>query len=256
MFRDTPNDPILQLEDVDDIRFCALHAVMSFGRIMLNFIYSSIYLLIQKSQTRDTSFVTKVQNIFNNRKIKVEIDAPPANGTWNIKGVHTIRLMHCFEEVATVIKRTDTVPVIAKVLQCFQAMFIIDTTAPGAQPQVEWFVNNVNKAVSDFATLFSPANEYNYVHQIQHHSSRLMEHGGIGVYSNDIIETMNYLCKQMYLHLSNRGGTKGGDWMQMAMERHFITRHVQLLSGNINEVVKLTADKKKLKQFLRELNGK
>lgn len=227
---------------------------MSFGRILVQYIYSVLHHFGMNGQNV-CSMTVQVQELLDAVKVKIDIDSPPQNGTWNIKGVHTLRLMHHFGEISEILNIPETNVLVSDVLRCFQVMFALDVDDPAIKDEVHWFQQNVTRVIDNFETMFLDV-ERNYTHQIKHHAARLIANGGIGIYSNDIIETMNYLCKQMFLRLSNRGGSRGIDWMQMSMERHFMARHVQLMSNDAQDVIRLASDQKKMKQFIRELYKK
>ena len=143
------------------------------------------------------------------------------------------------------------IALVANVRRLFRTMFSLETDTNMDKEEIQWFGQNCQTVMQEFESEICLNSFYNYVHNIQHHAVSLLSRGGIGIYSNKIIETMNYLCKQMFLRLSNRGGDLGPEWTRLVIERHFMIRHLQIVDGDVRAMVRIVSDRKKLNALLK-----
>jgi hypothetical protein len=97
----------------------------------------------------------------------------------------------------------------------------------------------------------------NYLHQLASETIDLLESGGLWKYSGDSHETLQALCKQLWMDFSARGGQGRGRLhpCEVVYQRHTMKIHLCTVPEGPRKLVIVKRDMAELKAIAAALQG-
>ncbi len=223
--------PFFPSLDWNHYRPCILHAGLTIGRIMCDFIRSSAVSVVLRSTSKENFWENFETQLFG-WKLHIDFQTCPRPGSsWNINGKQSSILLHKWEEIAQFLCVEHTINTIREVRKIFQIYRIPPENLQERKPDILWLQENSQQIFATFCQQMGCVTDRNYIHEMSYEFMEMMNEHGLFVFSNDIQETMNYAAKCDWW-FTNKGGSRvESDWIFMLMQRSLMRLHTLLVSS-------------------------
>jgi hypothetical protein len=186
--------------DRDHFVPCVLHMIMAFGILILKFVEVNAVTGKQRKAVNRVLVVAQIRHRLG------RVPSPDGQETQRLLAAWPFLAVHLGIEGG----HAD-----AAVLELGRVFSMLYHTEPPTDPSVP---DRVAAAARDFRTHCAPTSGSSYLHILEHDIPWLLRRlpVGMGMFSNDLTETLNAVIKNIYLHYSSRGG---GFWPRARLRR-------------------------------------
>lgn len=225
-------DPVLPFQCREDVVFCILHCTMAIGRL------AGLYIMHLCSEATDAQkALVRAELRRNHLRIPVYARGKDLLKAPSLKGHHVGDLFKVWRTsiAATLgVDRSDGDDAMRNMEWVLRTLYRSTYNENPAQEIAQKVA-----AFRDYCVVESGVGELgNYLFVLQHDAPRLVTHlyenrgkYGLGMFSQDIAESINRLLKDAFVSYTNRGGGLGGhiEALRQAWSRVFLYFHVPLL---------------------------
>lgn len=221
-------EPVLEVAERLDIVPCILHCTMAIGRL------AALYVM-QLCSVATAAQKSSVCAVLRGKHLRIPVYARGKDllQAPSIKGHHTKDLFSVWPSIAV-------------------ALGVENTPGDNAMRNMGWLLRTLYRTkyevlptmISEVTVAFREAcvgeagRRSNYLHIMEFDMARIIDHlyhnragYGLGMFSQDIPESLNRLLKDAFVSYSNRGGGKDGHKgaLKQAWQRVHLERHVPLM---------------------------
>jgi hypothetical protein len=108
------------------------------------------------------------------------------------------------------------------------------------------------KICDDYGEHVCKEHHPNYLHELRDETALLLEMGGLWKYSNDAQETLQALCKKVWMHC---WAQKRKHPVEVIMERHFMKTHLCVSENGPHKIFMLESEKRKIAEVMESLKS-
>jgi hypothetical protein len=180
--------------------FCVLHALMSIGRNMVEYIHNAMH---KQQASGDKEVINDILKMFADARIKVDPTKRPLKQTWNVKGIDAAKILRIWPQIAMRLGVQSTIPLMGKILRAFKIMFTFDFVSDKDKAERDWFKANIKTIMTEFILDIAYGRESHYAHEIMCVAAYFLDHGGLWAFSNDSQETLNCEIKRHVFFLKH-----------------------------------------------------